>query len=69
MTRSRIRSAPALPVAGLLLATGRLAGCGNLTPAADPSGTRQPAPQAGHSTPAGPRLQDPPELVSHNGLL
>ncbi|MFJ8492092.1 multicopper oxidase family protein [Streptomyces sp. NPDC094038] len=69
MTRSRIRSALALPAAGLLLATGWLTGCGDLTPAGDPAGTRQPAPEAGHDLPAGPRLQDPPELVSRNGLL
>ncbi|MGY5055147.1 multicopper oxidase family protein [Streptomyces sp. 900105755] len=69
MTRSRTRSAHALRVAGLLLATGWLAGCGNLTPAADPSGSPRPVPRAGDSTPAGPRLQDPPELVSRNGLL
>ncbi|GGN41301.1 multicopper oxidase family protein [Streptomyces fuscichromogenes] len=69
MTRSRIRSALTLPVAGLLLATGWLAGCGDRTPVGDASGTRRPAPEAARDPAAGPRLQDPPELVSHDGVL
>ncbi|MGW2958810.1 hypothetical protein ACWDGI_10010 [Streptomyces sp. NPDC001220] len=44
MTRSRIRSTLAWPVAGLLLTTGWLAGCGDRTSTGDAHSTRQPAP-------------------------
>ncbi|MEV7031830.1 multicopper oxidase family protein [Streptomyces sp. NPDC093272] len=69
MTWSRIRTALARPAAGLLLSACWLAGCGELPAAGDPHATRQPAPDTDHGLPAGPRLQDPPELVGHDGVL
>ncbi|MDX3076731.1 multicopper oxidase family protein [Streptomyces sp. MI02-7b] len=61
MTRSR--SAAARLATGLALALAWLAGCGH--------GLSGTGPQGGPASPAvaGPRLQDPPELVSHDGLL
>ncbi|MEV7320599.1 multicopper oxidase family protein [Streptomyces sp. NPDC093970] len=77
MTRSRIRATLAWPVAGLLLTTGWLAGCGDRTATGDSAATRSPAADAGHRDAAdagrrdadGHRLQDPPELVSRDGVL
>ncbi|MFF3565774.1 multicopper oxidase family protein [Streptomyces sp. NPDC002574] len=69
MTRLSTRSPLAWIVAGLVLSTAWLAGCGGHAPTADTHATRQPAPKDGHGTAPGPRLQDPPELVSRNGLL
>lgn len=69
MTPSRIRATLAWPVAGLLLTTGWLAGCGDRTATGDSPSARRPAPHAGHPAADGPRLQDPPELVSRDGVL
>ncbi|MFG2424707.1 multicopper oxidase family protein [Streptomyces sp. NPDC048448] len=69
MPRSRVRISSAWLVAGLLSTTGWLAGCGGQAPTGPSHSTRQPAPKDGHDPAAGPRLQDPPELVSRKGLL
>ncbi|MEU1617310.1 multicopper oxidase family protein [Streptomyces sp. NPDC005722] len=72
MTRSRTRTAPARLVALLLLAAAWIAGCAGHAPSGHPHGADRPAPQdrrAPPVEPAGPRLQDPPELVSRDGVL
>ncbi|MFB6875868.1 multicopper oxidase family protein [Streptomyces sp. NPDC056323] len=65
MTRSSTRSAPARMVIGLVLASAWLVGCASQTP----MGSHLAAEGRAASALLGPRLQDPPELVSRGGLL
>ncbi|MEU4091201.1 multicopper oxidase family protein [Streptomyces sp. NPDC026673] len=71
MTRSRTRSPLTLLVAGLVLVACWLAGCAGHTPTGHSHSTDRPAPQDRQAPPSGPgpRLQDPPELVSRDGVL
>ncbi|MFJ5531882.1 multicopper oxidase family protein [Streptomyces sp. NPDC093261] len=57
-------------VVGLALASVWLAGCTGGSPTGPIDGPHEPAGQDGPAAAGlGPRLQDPPELVSHDGLL
>ncbi|MGW3243192.1 multicopper oxidase family protein [Streptomyces sp. NPDC001070] len=58
-------------VAGPVLAAAWLAGCAGHTPSGHPRSTGRPVPEGRQTPPGGParRLQDPPELVSHDGVL
>ncbi|MGV9245725.1 multicopper oxidase family protein [Streptomyces sp. NPDC003710] len=57
-------------VLGLALASAWLAGCTGGSPTAPVDGPHEPAAQDGPAAAGlGPRLQDPPELVSHDGVL
>ncbi|WP_406267012.1 multicopper oxidase domain-containing protein [Actinacidiphila glaucinigra] len=71
MTRSRTRSPLARLVALLLLSAAWLAGCAGHVASGHHHATPPPAPQDRQAPPAapGPRLQDPPELVSRDGVL
>lgn len=71
MTRSRARTPLTRLVAALLLVAAWLAGCAGHAPSGHPHAPDRPAPQDRQAPPAGPgpRLQDPPELVSRDGVL
>ncbi|MGW1161571.1 multicopper oxidase family protein [Streptomyces sp. NPDC002513] len=57
-------------MAGLALASAWLAGCVGASVTGQTDGPHEPAAQDGPAAAGlGPRLQDPPELVSHDGLL
>ncbi|MFJ2723142.1 multicopper oxidase family protein, partial [Streptomyces sp. NPDC087437] len=71
MTRPTTRcSSPSRIVAGLLLAALWLVGCAGSAPSERSSDTQGSVVEGGPTPPgAGPRLQDPPEVVSRDGFL
>ncbi|MFF2958740.1 multicopper oxidase family protein [Streptomyces sp. NPDC057963] len=70
MVRSSNRVSPPLLLVGLALGAAWLAGCADRAPAERSDAPHQSAAEAGATSAGrGLRLQDPPELVSRNGVL